>query len=118
MLLVGPRNSHDITMAHALIDQAGRFETLLADLGYDANPLRQRLARQGATAVIPGRSRRKASSSHDPVLYRQRNTLERLWARLKDYRRAATRSASSPPTSSPASSSQASSSTGPNDSGA
>ena len=91
MLLVGPGNSHDITMAHALIDHAGRFEALLADRGYDADHLRKRVAEQGATAVIPARSRRKAPSSHDPVLYRQRNTVERLWARLKDYRRVATR---------------------------
>lgn len=78
-------------MAHALIDHAGRFEILLADRGYDADHLRRRLAAQGATAVIPARSRRKAPSSHDPALYRQRNTVERLWARLKDYRRVATR---------------------------
>lgn len=91
VLLVGPGNSHDITMAHALIDAAGRFETLLADRGYDADHLRKRLAEQDAKVVIPARSRRKHPASHDPVAYRQRNTVERLWARLKDYRRVATR---------------------------
>lgn len=91
VLLVGPGNSHDITVAHALIDAGGRFETLLADRGYDADHLRKRLAEQGAKVVIPARSRRKAPSSHDPVAYRQRNLVERLWARLKDYRRVATR---------------------------
>jgi hypothetical protein len=30
-------------------------------------------------------------SDHDAVAYRDRNTVERLWARLKDYRRVATR---------------------------
>lgn len=91
MLLVGPGNSHDITLAHALIDKAGSFATLLADRGYDADHLRQRLAESGVRAVIPARARRKTPSAHDPVAYRQRNIVERLWARLKDYRRVATR---------------------------
>ena len=78
-------------MAHALIDDAGRFRTLLADRGYDADHLRKRLAEQDAKVVIPARTRRKHPADHDPVAYRQRNTVERLWARLKDYRRVATR---------------------------
>lgn len=91
MLLVGPGNSHDITVAHALIDKAGSFGTLLADRGYDADHLRRRLAENGVRVVIPARARRKTPSAHDPVAYRQRNIVERLWARLKDYRRVATR---------------------------
>lgn len=91
VLLIGPGNSHDITVAHALIDKAGSFETLLADRGYDADHLRKRLADGGVKAVIPARSRRRNPSSHDPAAYRQRNVIERLWARLKDYRRVATR---------------------------
>ena len=91
VLLVGPGNSHDITVAHALIDKAGSFETLLADRGYDADHLRKRLAERNARAVIPARSRRRTPATHDPIAYRQRNTVERLWSRLKDYRRIATR---------------------------
>ena len=91
VLLIGPGNSHDITVAHALIDRGGSFETLLADRGYDADHLRKRLADEGVQAVIPARAKRRHPSDHDPVAYRQRNLVERLWARLKDYRRVATR---------------------------
>lgn len=41
--------------------------------------------------VAAARAKRKHPASHDAVAYRDRNTVERLWARLKDYRRVATR---------------------------
>lgn len=91
VLLLSPGNLADISMAHELIHRAGPFRKLLADKGYDADHLRKRLAEQQAEAVIPARSRRKHPAPHDKVAYRQRNTVERLWARLKDYRRVATR---------------------------
>ena len=78
-------------MAHDLVDAAGSFRKLLADKGYDADHFRQRLAEQQAEAVIPARSKRKHPAHHDPVAYRECNPVERLWARLKDYRRVATR---------------------------
>lgn len=78
-------------MAHALVGAAGSFRRLLADKGYDADHFRQKLAEQQAEAVIPARAKRKRPAPHDPIAYRDRNTVERLWARLKDYRRVATR---------------------------
>jgi transposase len=78
-------------MAHALIEAAGPFRKLLADRGYDAYHLRKRLAERKAEAVIPTTSSRKQPIPYDVIAYRQRNTVERLWARLKDYRRVATR---------------------------
>ena len=74
-----------------LVNAAGSFRKLLADKGYDADHFRRRLAAQQAEAVIPARSKRKHPAPHDVVAYRDRNTVERLWARLKDYRRVATR---------------------------
>ncbi len=91
VLLLSPGNLADITMAHALIGAAGSFRKLLADKGYDADHFRQGLAQRQAEAVIPARAKRKHPAPHDPIAYRQRNTVERLWARLKDYRRIATR---------------------------
>ena len=91
MLLLSAGNSHDITMAHALIEAVGPFERLLADRGYDADHLRKRLADRHAEAVIPTTASRKRPIPYDTVAYRQRNTVERLWSRLKDYRRVATR---------------------------
>jgi transposase len=91
VLLLSAGNTNDITMAHALIEAAGPFRKLLADRGYDADHLRTRLAERNAEAVIPTTTSRKRPIPYDVVAYRQRNTVERLWARLKDYRRVATR---------------------------
>ena len=91
MLLLSAGNTNDITMAHALIDAAGSFQSLLADRGYDANHLRKRLAQQGVQAVIPTTTSRRQPIPYDTIAYKQRNTVERLWARLKDFRRIATR---------------------------
>ena len=91
VLLLSAGNTSDINLAQALIEAAGPFQRLLADRGYDANHLRQRLADRGAEAVIPTTTSRKQPIAYDRVAYRQRNTVERLWARLKDFRRVATR---------------------------
>lgn len=91
VLLLSAGNTNDITMAHALIEAAGPFRKLLADRGYDADHLRKRLVERNAEAVIPTTTSRKRPIPYDVVAYRQRNTVERLWARLKDYRRVATR---------------------------
>jgi len=87
VLLLSAGNTNDITMAHALIEAAGPFRRLLADRGYDAGHLKKRLAERNAEAVIPTATSRKHPIPYDVVAYRQRNTVERLWARLKDYRR-------------------------------
>lgn len=91
MLLLSAGNTNDITMAQALIGAARSFSRLLADRGYDADHLRQRLAERKAEAVIPTTTSRKRPIPYDVAAYRQRNTVERLWARLKDFRRVATR---------------------------
>ena len=91
MLLLSAGNTNDITMAQALVEAAGPFQKLLADRGYDADHLRKRLAERQAEAVIPTTTSRKRPIPYDTVAYRQRNTVERLWARLKDYRRVAPR---------------------------
>ena len=90
MLLLSAGNTNDITMARDLVEAAGPFQRLLADRGYDADHLRQLLASRNAEAVIPTTTSRKRPIPYDIVAYRQRNTVERLWARLKDYRRVAT----------------------------
>jgi transposase len=92
VLLISPGNTSDMTMAPALIDAAqGRFDRLIADRGYDSNAIREAIARQGAEAVIPPTRSRKAPIPYDRDIYRARNLVERLWCRLKDWRRIATR---------------------------
>ena len=64
---------------------------LVADKGYDSKALRDWLAERGTTAVIPPRKNRKVQYHYDKTVYRQRNIIERMFCRLKDWRRIATR---------------------------
>lgn len=85
-------NINDMTMATGLIEAAaGRFDRLIADRGYDTNAIRAAIAAQGAQVVIPSTSSRRAPIPYDRHAYRARNLVERLWCRLKDFRRIATR---------------------------
>lgn len=90
-MLLSPGHTHDIMLAPALIASAGPFKCLVADKAYDANSLRQLLAEQRAKAIIPSTASRRRPIPYSKALYRQRNVIERMFARLKDFRRVATR---------------------------
>mgnify|MGYP003383320246 FL=1 len=64
---------------------------IIADKGYDANHFIAKIEAAGAQAVIPPRSNRLTQRSFDRHLYRDRNLIERFFARLKHFRRIATR---------------------------
>ncbi len=66
-------------------------DMLLADKAYDANRLRLWLDEQGAVAVIPSTTSRRAPILYDTMRYKARNLIERRFCRLKDFRRIATR---------------------------
>jgi transposase len=90
--MISPGNLSDMTMAPALIEAAhGRFDRLIADKGYDSNAIRAAIQAQRAEVVIPPTRSRKAPIPYDREAYRARNLVERLWCRLKDWRRIATR---------------------------
>ena len=78
-------------MAPALLARAGPLTQLIADRAYDANSLRSALRERGAEAVIPSTRSRKRPIPYDPIAYKQRNLIERMFCRLKDFRRIATR---------------------------
>src|SRR3546814_3851533 len=59
---------------------------LVADKGYDSNALRSWLIERGTTPVIPSKSNRKVQIEHDRPIYRQRNVVERMFCRFKDWR--------------------------------
>ena len=80
-----------MTMAAALIEAAGPFTRLIADRGYDSNAVRALVADRGAEVVIPSTASRRVPIPYDRNAYRARNLVERLWCRLKDWRRIATR---------------------------
>lgn len=64
---------------------------LNGDKGYDSNAIRRRIEGQGATPNIPPKINRRWKPCFSPVLYRNRNAIERMFGRIKDIRRIATR---------------------------
>lgn len=64
---------------------------MIADKGYDADALIERIQSQQAEAIIPPRSNRKHPRDYDRHRYKARNLVERFFNRLKQFRRIATR---------------------------
>nr|WP_273523848.1 IS5 family transposase [Rhodosalinus sediminis] len=88
---LSPGQVSDAKGALALLSALPSAKRLLADRGYDADWFRQALDDKGIAACIPARRGRKKPAKHDAVLYKQRHRIENLFARLKDWRRIATR---------------------------
>jgi transposase len=91
---------HDSTQAIELIDRVeilaskqadGSITSVTADKGYDAKAIVARVEEIGAAAVIPQLCNRKEPRPVDWAQYKNRNLLERFFARLKQFRRIATR---------------------------
>ena len=64
---------------------------LNGDKGYDSNAIRRQVEERGAMPNIPPKVNRRWKSCFSPFLYRDRNAIERMFGRLKDFRRIATR---------------------------
>ena len=68
-----------------------KADAVLADKGYDADYIVEAVEDMGAIAVIPPKSNRKTERKYDKYLYKERNLIERLFNKLKHFRRIATR---------------------------
>jgi transposase len=66
-------------------------KVMIADRGYDSDWFREALTGQGIEPCIPGRKNRKQPIQYDTDRYKLRNRVERMFGRLKDWRRIATR---------------------------
>ena len=64
---------------------------VLADKGYDSNDFIEAIKIGGAQAVVPPRKNRVEVRDYDKTIYKERNFVERLFQKLKHYRRIATR---------------------------
>jgi len=91
VLLLTPGNVHDCKVAQRCIEAVPAAAELVADKGYDSKALRDWLKDRGTKAVIPPRKNRKVQYDYDKAIYKQRNIIERMFCRLKDWRRIATR---------------------------
>jgi len=90
-LYLSPGQRADIKGAVALSGALPCVKYLLADKAYDALHYREFLRGQKIEPVIPAKSNRKIHIPHDRERYKQRNVVERMFGRIKDWRRVATR---------------------------
>ncbi len=81
----------DYTGAAALMNGLPEAEWLLSDRGYDADWFLEAFENKGVNPCIPGRKSRKKTVKYDKRRYKRRNRIERMFGRLKDWRRVATR---------------------------
>jgi putative transposase len=88
--LGNPVRANDIAFAHALIE-GFVADVTIADKGYDADHLYERIAQTGGEVVIPPKRNRSFKRSYDADLYKERNLIERFFNKLKQFRRVATR---------------------------
>jgi transposase len=66
-------------------------DEVVGDRGFDGDALRGDPIDRDICPVIPNKRNRAEPWPFDPVAYRQRNRVERLFGKLKQFRRVATR---------------------------
>ena len=81
----------DCTAAPQLLERLPLCRILHGDKGYDTNAIRHHIEQHGAMPNIPPKASRRWKNCFSPTLYRGRNAIERMFCRLKDFRRVATR---------------------------
>jgi transposase len=85
-------NVADCVAGAELLARLPACEILHGDKGYDSDAIRRQVEKDGAMPNIPPKANRKWKNCFSPFLYRNRNAIERMFCRLKDF---------TPPTSSP-----------------
>jgi len=86
-----PGNVADVVMAVPLLGAVARPKRLLADKAYDADSLRRWLSIGRSERPFPPPASGRTPYPLDRVAYRRRNVIERLFCKLKYWRRVATR---------------------------
>ncbi|MEE8058148.1 MAG: IS5 family transposase [Pseudomonadales bacterium] len=89
-LIITAGQESEYGQATALIEDFAA-EYVLADKGYDPDAFIKVITCSGATPVVSPRCNRTELRDYGKVLYRERNWVERLFQKLKQYRRVATR---------------------------
>jgi transposase len=92
---VAAGTAHDAPLLRPILKQAaGRLKAIdevVGDKAFDGEPQRAACQKHGAKAVFPPRANRVNPEPLDKEVYRERNRIERLFAKLKEFRRIATR---------------------------
>jgi transposase len=74
-----------------LLNQLKGAALVQGDKGYDTNAVREKIEAHGAAPTIPPKITRTWKNCFSPALYRDRNAIEPMFNRIKDFRRIATR---------------------------
>ncbi len=89
--VLAPGQAHELPLAPALLDSLPDVPLwVVGDRGYSSHDFRERIWRRGSRPAIPPKRNEEAVACPDWA-YINRNLVERLWARLKEWRAVATR---------------------------
>jgi transposase len=91
---LSPGSSHDAPEGRILLQEIGTVKSgayLLMDRAYEGDETRKVASELGYTPVVPPKSNRINPWEYDRELYRRRNEVERLFRRIKAFRRIFTR---------------------------
>jgi transposase len=95
--ILAPGQAHELPHAIPLLDRLpGVPMWVVADRGYASHAFREHIWSLGGRPAIPPK-RNEASVACPDWIYNNRNLVERLWARLKEWRAIATRLTRRPP---------------------
>ena len=87
---LSPGHDHDAPHGRALLEALGPLPDclpLLMDRAYEGNETRQLVLELGMIPVVPPKSNRVHPWAYNRALYKKRNEIERLFRRLKGFRR-------------------------------
>ena len=87
---LSPGQAHDAPEGRALLEELGPMPAglpLVMDRAYEGDETRQLALRLGMLPVVPPKSNRLDPWEYDRALYKKRNEIERLFRRLKGFRR-------------------------------
>ena len=88
---IAPGQAHELPHAVPLLERLpGVPKWVVGDRGYSGHGLREYVWDAGARPAIPSK-RNEAPVACPDWVYNNRNAVERLWARLKEWRAVATR---------------------------
>ncbi len=88
---LAPGQAHELPQAIPLLDRLpGVPRWVVADRGYSSHAFREHIWNLGARPVIPAKCNEEPLACPEWI-YNNRNLVERLWARLKEWRAVATR---------------------------
>ena len=97
-----PGERHETTAFEQLLEQGAvkrrgrgrprlRPKRIVGDKGYSSHKIRAYLRRRGIRITIPRKTNERRTGPFNRAIYRERNRVERLINRLKQFRRLATR---------------------------